>query len=41
MNRDLKFKRVLHLLEECSESVMYFDEINLFIKKIRQVSLLE
>jgi hypothetical protein len=41
MNRALKFKRLLKLLEKCSESIMYYDEIDFVVKRIQQVSLLK
>jgi hypothetical protein len=41
MNRGPKFTRLLHLLGECSDSIMYHDEINSVVQRIRQVSLLE
>ncbi|CAF3859271.1 unnamed protein product [Adineta steineri] len=40
MNRGLKFKRLRQLLEKCSESVMYYDEINFVVKKIQQIESL-
>ncbi len=41
MDRGVKFTRLLQLLEKCSESIMYHDEINSVVQRIRQVSLLE
>jgi hypothetical protein len=41
MNRSLKFKRLLQLLDRCSESVMYYDEINSVVRRTQQVSLLK
>jgi hypothetical protein len=41
MNRGLKFARLLQLLGKCSESIMYYDEINSVVQRIKQVSLLE
>jgi hypothetical protein len=38
MNRSQKFARFLQLLEEASESVMYYDEIVSTVKQIQNVS---
>jgi hypothetical protein len=40
MNRGLKFTRLLQLLEKCSESIMYHDEISSVVQRIRQVSFI-
>ena len=39
MTRGLKFTRLLQRLERCSESIMYHDEINSVVQRIKQVSL--
>ncbi|CAF1489052.1 unnamed protein product [Adineta ricciae] len=41
MNRELKFKRILRILERCSEDPMYLDEINLVVNKIQQIQSLQ
>lgn len=41
MNRGLKFQRLRQLLESCSQSVMFYDEMNYVVKRIQQVSSLK
>jgi uncharacterized protein (DUF1786 family) len=41
MNRAQKFARLLQILEQCSESIVYYDEIVSAVQRIRRVSLLE
>ena len=41
MNRGLKFSRLLQLLGKCSESIVYHDEINSAVQRIKQVILLK
>ena len=41
MNRGQKFARLLQHLEQCSEGIMYHDEIASAVQRIRQVSLPE
>lgn len=42
MDRGLKFKRLLQCLDKkCSQSIMYYDEINSVVETIRHVSLLQ
>ena len=41
MNRGLKFSRLLQLLEKCSESIVYHDEISSAVQRIKQVILLK
>ncbi len=38
MNRGVKFARLLQILEKCSENIMYHDEINSVVQRIKQVS---
>ena len=37
MNRGVKFSRLLQLLERCSESDVYHDEISSVVQRIKQV----
>ena len=39
VNRSVKFRRLLQFLEKCSESLIYYDEINSAVEKIKQVGL--
>ena len=41
MNRGVKFSRLLQLLGNCSESIVYHDEITSVVQRIKQVSLLK
>lgn len=41
MNRGYKFTRLLQVLDKCSDSMMYYDEISLIVQRVRQVSSLE
>ena len=41
MNSGLKFSRLLQLLGKCSESIVYHDEINSAVQRIKQVILLK
>ena len=38
LTRGEKFTRFLHVLERCSESIMYHDEIASVVQRIRRVS---
>lgn len=40
MNRGVKFSRLLQLLEKCSESIVYHDDIGSAVQQIQQVRLL-
>jgi hypothetical protein len=39
VNQSVKFRRLLQFLEKCSESLIYYDEINAAVVKIKQVGL--
>jgi hypothetical protein len=41
MNRGVKFSRLLQLVEKCSESIVYHDEISSVVQRIKQVNLLK
>lgn len=40
MTRSRRFRRLLEILEQCSDSLMYHDEITFVVKAIQQVNLL-
>ena len=37
VNRGVKFSRLLQVLERCSESIVYHDEISSVVQRIKQV----